>query len=216
MQAKYLGLRLWQMDGPWAARSLAAFQYKNAYGTLPDKWDWAAQSLDIAVPDPLYPASSHLKDTARSSEEPSPPAPDTQLPPLHAHSAPFCLSDKLQMPLTPLRNLSPFMVEDHPSPSGGVHGVEITPSEPANWESEGGSLDFNPKQTTAPAAVEPSPDGSGWGKGYYSSPSKGKSSPSPDGGKRSGPPWAYKSSPSPDGGKRSGPPWEYGKSSKEK
>ena len=45
---------------------------------------------------------------------------------------------------------------------------------------------------------------------------KKKSSPSPDGGKRSGPPWEYKSSPSPDGGKRSGPPWEYGKSSNEK
>ena len=111
--------------------------------------------------------------------------------------------------------------------------MEITPSEPINWESEGGSSDVNPKQTTAPAAVVITPTGSGYyperckgksvdryyqdyGKGYYSSPKKGKSSPSPDGGKRSGPPWEYKSSPSPDGGKRSGTPWEYGKSSKEK
>ena len=49
------GSALWETDGPWAVRSLAAFQYGRTRNTLLKLWDPAARSLLMSAAEPLPP-----------------------------------------------------------------------------------------------------------------------------------------------------------------
>ena len=51
------GLMLRSTNGPWAARDYAPCIYAQASKYLTQRWDWAAQSLGIAVPDPVVRAT---------------------------------------------------------------------------------------------------------------------------------------------------------------
>ena len=73
-------ISLWQKHGPFATRNFSAAMYVNAYGTLPDDWDWVASKHLLTLPYPLNqedrtesPERTLSGKTAKKATKPPPP-----------------------------------------------------------------------------------------------------------------------------------------------
>ena len=75
-----MGIILWQTNGPWAGRALAAHQYWNWFGALSTSRDWAARSPDIQAPSPLLLVHVREKESETIPQKDAPLEPTTASP----------------------------------------------------------------------------------------------------------------------------------------
>ena len=113
-----MGITLWQSQGPWAGRYLAARQFLNWRGNLPAHWDRDARSLDIPTPQPLLFSLAQERASGAAPEMKAPCRPPPVLlggpprrPRYELHAEPVASKPSPPRPASS-RDLTEFEVED--------------------------------------------------------------------------------------------------------